>query len=193
MCSRQLWGRHSPPSLPTTSSTRSARSPRRPGSGQGWAPREMRHTFVSALSANGVSAENIALLAGHDRTSTTELVYRHELRSALTQGAEVMDKIFGYRSRGLMPVQGQPLLPGRAALRELTRAEPTRLAGGLRHQWDRALRYFSASGSWHALAWRCAAHATAVGAGPVRRPIRRGASRSGRRREARLCCQRGWR
>jgi integrase len=65
------------------------------GLGQGWAPREMRHTFVSVLSANGVSVENIALLAGHDRTSTTELVYRHELRPALTQGAEVMDKIFG--------------------------------------------------------------------------------------------------
>ena len=65
------------------------------GLGQGWAPREMRHTFVSVLSANGVSVENIALLAGHDRTSTTELVYRHELRPALTEGAEVMDKIFG--------------------------------------------------------------------------------------------------
>jgi integrase len=65
------------------------------GLGQSWAPREMRHTFVSVLSANGVSVENIALLAGHDRTSTTELVYRHELRPALTQGAEVMDKIFG--------------------------------------------------------------------------------------------------
>ena len=65
------------------------------GLGQSWAPREMRHTFVSVLSASGVSVENIALLAGHDRTSTTELVYRHELRPALTQGAEVMDKIFG--------------------------------------------------------------------------------------------------
>jgi integrase len=65
------------------------------GLGQGWAPREMRHTFVSVLSANGVSVEHIALLAGHDRTSTTELVYRHELRPALTEGAEVMDKIFG--------------------------------------------------------------------------------------------------
>lgn len=65
------------------------------GLGQSWAPREMRHTFVSVLSANGVSVENIALLAGHDRTSTTELVYRHELRPALTEGAEVMDKIFG--------------------------------------------------------------------------------------------------
>jgi site-specific recombinase XerD len=65
------------------------------GLGRGWAPREMRHTFVSVLSANGVPIESIALLAGHDRTSTTELVYRHEIRPALTQGAEVMDKIFG--------------------------------------------------------------------------------------------------
>lgn len=32
------------------------------------------------LSANGVSVENIALLAGHNPTSTTELVYRRELR-----------------------------------------------------------------------------------------------------------------
>jgi integrase len=63
--------------------------------GRDWAPREMRHTFVSVLSANGVPVESIALLAGHDRTSTTELVYRHEIRPALTQGAEIMDKIFG--------------------------------------------------------------------------------------------------
>jgi site-specific recombinase XerD len=33
----------------------------------------MRHTFVSVLSANGVPIESIALLAGHDRTATTEL------------------------------------------------------------------------------------------------------------------------
>jgi site-specific recombinase XerD len=64
------------------------------GLGKGWVPREMRHTFVSVLSANGVPVENIALLAGHDRTATTELVYRHEIRPALTEGAEVMDKIF---------------------------------------------------------------------------------------------------
>jgi integrase len=70
------------------------------GLGKAWAPREMRHTFVSVLSANGVPVESIALLAGHDRTSTTELVYRHELRPALTQGAEVMDKIFGLSASG---------------------------------------------------------------------------------------------
>jgi site-specific recombinase XerD len=65
------------------------------GLGKDWAPREMRHTFVSVLSANGVRVESIAQLAGHDRTSTTELVYRHEIRPALTEGAEVMDQIFG--------------------------------------------------------------------------------------------------
>jgi len=64
------------------------------GLGRDWVPREMRHTFVSVLSANGVPVESIALLAGHDRTTTTELVYRHEIRPALTQGAEVMDRIF---------------------------------------------------------------------------------------------------
>ncbi len=65
------------------------------GLGEDWVPREMRHTFVSVLSASGVPVEGIALLVGHDRTATTESVYRHEIRPALTQGAEVMDKIFG--------------------------------------------------------------------------------------------------
>lgn len=50
------------------------------GLGEDWTPREMRHTFVSVLSANGVPVESIALLAGHDRTATTESVYRHEIR-----------------------------------------------------------------------------------------------------------------
>jgi integrase len=65
------------------------------GLGEDWVPREMRHTFVSVMSANGVPVESIALLVGHDRTATTESVYRHEIRPALTQGAEVMEKIFG--------------------------------------------------------------------------------------------------
>ena len=56
---------------------------------------ELRHAFVSVMSANGVPVESIALLIGHDRTTTTESVYRHEIRPALTQGAEVMDKVFG--------------------------------------------------------------------------------------------------
>jgi integrase len=54
------------------------------GLGEDWVPREMRHTFVSVLSANGVPVESIALLAGHDRSTTTESVYRHEIRPVLT-------------------------------------------------------------------------------------------------------------
>ncbi len=50
------------------------------GLGEDWVPREMRHTFVSVLSANRVPVESIALLAGHDRTATIESVYRHEIR-----------------------------------------------------------------------------------------------------------------
>jgi integrase len=65
------------------------------GLGEDWVPREMRHTFVSLLSARGVPVEAIALLAGHNQTATTELVYRHQIVPALTRGAEVMDQIFG--------------------------------------------------------------------------------------------------
>ena len=64
------------------------------GLGTGWVPREMRHTFVSLLSARGVPVEAIALLAGHNQTATTELVYRHQIVPALTRGAEAMDQIF---------------------------------------------------------------------------------------------------
>jgi integrase len=65
------------------------------GLGTTWVPRELRHTFVSLLSAHSVPVEAIALLAGHNQTATTELVYRHQIVPALTRGAEVMDQIFG--------------------------------------------------------------------------------------------------
>jgi hypothetical protein len=45
-----------------------------------------RGTIVKALTA---------LLAGHNQTATTELVYRHQIVPVLTRGAEVMDRIFG--------------------------------------------------------------------------------------------------
>jgi integrase len=67
------------------------------GLGVGWAPRDLRHTFVSLMSADGVPIEEIARLAGHNRTATTELVYRHELRPVITTGAEVMDRILNSR------------------------------------------------------------------------------------------------
>ena len=51
------------------------------------------------MSADGVPIEEIARLAGHNRTATTELVYRHELRPVITTGAEVMDRILVVVSR----------------------------------------------------------------------------------------------
>ena len=61
----------------------------------GSSPARRAHTFASVLSAHGVPVEAIALLAGHNQTATTELVYRHQIVPALTRGAEVMDQIFG--------------------------------------------------------------------------------------------------
>jgi Phage integrase family len=63
------------------------------GLGEEWAPRELRHSFVSILSANGVRIEDISDLVGHSGTTVTETVYRHEIRPALTTGAMAMDKI----------------------------------------------------------------------------------------------------
>ena len=65
------------------------------GLGTGWVPRELRHTFVSIMSESGVPVEEIARLAGHDRTTTTEVVYRRELRPVIATGAEVMDRVLG--------------------------------------------------------------------------------------------------
>src|SRR5262249_8036922 len=63
------------------------------GLGEEWAPRELRHSFVSILSAHGVRIEDISDLVGHSGTTVTETVYRHEIRPALTTGATAMDKI----------------------------------------------------------------------------------------------------
>jgi integrase len=64
------------------------------GLGPGWAPRDLRHTFVSLMSEDGVPVEEIARLVGHDRSTTTEVVYRHELRPVIRTCAEVMDRLF---------------------------------------------------------------------------------------------------
>jgi len=63
------------------------------GLGDQWAPRELRHSFVSILSASGVRIEDISDLMGHSGTTVTETVYRHEIRPALTTGATAMNKI----------------------------------------------------------------------------------------------------
>ena len=64
------------------------------GIGDSWTPRELRTTFVSLMSHRGVSIEEIARLAGHASTRTTEIVYRRELRPVITTGAEIMDQLF---------------------------------------------------------------------------------------------------
>jgi integrase len=63
------------------------------GLGKAWTPQELRHTFVSLLSAGGTPVEEIARLAGHSSTRTTEVIYRRELRPVLTRGAEAMDAL----------------------------------------------------------------------------------------------------
>ena len=67
------------------------------GIGMNWSPRELRHTFVSIMSEQGVPVEEIARLVGHSTTATTEAVYRRELRPVISTGAEVMDTIFKIR------------------------------------------------------------------------------------------------
>jgi integrase len=64
------------------------------GLGTDWVPRELRHTFVSIMSEGGVLVEEIARLVGHKQTSTTEVVYRWELRPVIATGAELMDQVF---------------------------------------------------------------------------------------------------
>jgi len=64
------------------------------GLGEEWTPRELRHSFVSIMSDNGVSIEIIADLAGHKNSTVTARVYRHQLKPVIAQGAEIMDDIF---------------------------------------------------------------------------------------------------
>jgi integrase len=59
-----------------------------------WTPRELRHSFVSLLSDEGVPIEQISRLVGHTGTTVTERVYRHQLRPVMQHGAVAMDRIF---------------------------------------------------------------------------------------------------
>lgn len=60
----------------------------------------VRHSFESLLSDSRVGLEDIADLCGHSGTTVTELVYRHQLRPVLLQGAAVMDRIFAPAAEG---------------------------------------------------------------------------------------------
>lgn len=73
---------------------------RKAGLAPEWAPREMRHSFVSLLSDHGIPLERIALIVGHSSQATTEAVYRKQLRPVITEGTEAMDEIFGIGEQG---------------------------------------------------------------------------------------------
>jgi integrase len=42
-----------------------------PGLGRDWTPRDLRHTFVSLLSDDGMAIEKIARLVGHASSHVT--------------------------------------------------------------------------------------------------------------------------
>jgi integrase len=65
------------------------------GLGENWTPRELRHSFVSIMSDNGVTIEQIADLVGHRTTIVTQRVYRHQLKPVISTGATAMNTIFG--------------------------------------------------------------------------------------------------
>ncbi|MET9874454.1 site-specific integrase [Actinacidiphila glaucinigra] len=65
-----------------------------------WTTRELRTSFVSLLSDHGIPIEVIARVVGHSGTSTTERVYRKQLRPVITDGADAMDDIFGGNEQG---------------------------------------------------------------------------------------------
>ncbi|WP_084265604.1 tyrosine-type recombinase/integrase [Actinomadura macra] len=65
-----------------------------------WTPREMRHSFVSLLSDDGMAIEDIARLRGHSGTAVTETVYRLQIRPVIEDGATSMDRIFPGAGQG---------------------------------------------------------------------------------------------
>jgi integrase len=78
-----------------------------------WTPRELRHSFVSLLSDEGLPIEQIARLVGHAGGSTvSETVYRKQLRPVIEDGATVMNRVFGVRG-GSHPLRHSPALPRR--------------------------------------------------------------------------------
>ena len=69
------------------------------GMGADRTPGELRHSFVSVLSDNGVTIEAIADLVSHKTTIATQKVHRHYLKSVITTGAATMNTVFN-REKG---------------------------------------------------------------------------------------------
>ena len=58
-----------------------------------WTPRELRHGLVSLLSAADVPIELISRSVCHS-TTTTEMIYRKQIRPVIGPGAEFMGRTF---------------------------------------------------------------------------------------------------
>lgn len=63
--------------------------------------RELRHSFVSLMSHNGVPLEECSRLVGPSSTVVIELVYRKQIRPVLQAGATVMHRIFDHEVSSL--------------------------------------------------------------------------------------------
>ncbi len=80
--------------------------------GGAWTPRELRHSFVSILSAHDVRLEDISELVGHSSTSVTETVYRQEIRPALTDNATAVNRTLKANATELAcPCSGKAMAP----------------------------------------------------------------------------------
>jgi hypothetical protein len=55
-----------------------------------------------------VPVEEIASLAGHTKSRTTELVYRHQLRPVMEKGAQAIDQLFSHTA---WPLTERPIMP----------------------------------------------------------------------------------
>jgi hypothetical protein len=67
--------------------------------------RTVQTSFVSKMIYQGVPVEEIARLAGHASSRTTEVVCRREPRPAITTGAEIIDQISQPKQRREAPAE----------------------------------------------------------------------------------------
>jgi integrase len=63
-----------------------------------WQPRELRHTFVSVMSAAGTDIELISDAVGHINSHITRTVYAHAIADKISAAATVMDRIYGAKA-----------------------------------------------------------------------------------------------
>ena len=82
------------PPMPHTSGAPSARWSRPQGWTLAGGRRASCGTASSLLSDAGVPIEQISRLVGHSGTTTTETIYRKQIRPVLVRGADAMDRIF---------------------------------------------------------------------------------------------------